>query len=290
MPYSKSRANFFHVAGFTRIPTAIHKGAAVGCYREPGEHSRPRRRRVFLEGEQGGIARSAGAINLDILAPEPQRLGKHRVSHAAGCRPDLPPDAGQREDDRLCYLIEDDPAALDIAESAQTERHQLPTQHIANLIEPVLTFIDPGARVAACIREKADQGLHDAAIAAWRAEPRTTPGGQPHYSPGAGPGKRDPGAGTRTACRKAKEEGTVHRALPPHHDRTASVVVLRPQARRGARRDGVTWQDYEADLDRKIEDLHDRVHRGAYRAQPSRRPCWPRLGRNPYENPRKSSS
>src|SRR5207344_3410667 len=35
--------------------------------------------------------------------------------------------------------------------------------------------------------------------------------------------------------------------------------------------DGLTWQDYEADLDRNIEDLHDRVHRGAYRAQPSRR-------------------
>src|ERR1700758_3856781 len=26
--------------------------------------------------------------------------------------------------------------------------------------------------------------------------------------------------------------------------------------------DGLTWQDYEADLDRKIEDLHARVHRG----------------------------
>jgi len=35
--------------------------------------------------------------------------------------------------------------------------------------------------------------------------------------------------------------------------------------------DGQTWQDYEADLDRNIEDLHDRVHKGAYRAQPSRR-------------------
>src|ERR1035438_10225659 len=35
--------------------------------------------------------------------------------------------------------------------------------------------------------------------------------------------------------------------------------------------DGLTWQDYEADLDRNIEGLHDRVHRGAYRAQPSRR-------------------
>src|SRR5580700_7937086 len=29
--------------------------------------------------------------------------------------------------------------------------------------------------------------------------------------------------------------------------------------------DGMTWQDYEADLELRIEDLHGRVHRGAYR-------------------------
>jgi group II intron reverse transcriptase/maturase len=40
--------------------------------------------------------------------------------------------------------------------------------------------------------------------------------------------------------------------------------------------DGLTWQDYEADLDRRIEDLHGRVHRGAYRAQPSRRRYIPK--------------
>ena len=40
--------------------------------------------------------------------------------------------------------------------------------------------------------------------------------------------------------------------------------------------DGMTWQDYEADLDRRIEDLSDRVHRGAYRAQPSRRRYIPK--------------
>src|SRR5215472_4276170 len=40
--------------------------------------------------------------------------------------------------------------------------------------------------------------------------------------------------------------------------------------------DGLTWQDYEADLERNIEDLHDRVHRGAYRAQPSRRVYIPK--------------
>ena len=40
--------------------------------------------------------------------------------------------------------------------------------------------------------------------------------------------------------------------------------------------DGLTWRDYEADLDRKIEDLHARVHRGAYRALPSRRHYIPK--------------
>ena len=40
--------------------------------------------------------------------------------------------------------------------------------------------------------------------------------------------------------------------------------------------DGVTWEDYEADLEPKLADLHDRVHRGAYRAQPSRRRYIPK--------------
>jgi RNA-directed DNA polymerase len=40
--------------------------------------------------------------------------------------------------------------------------------------------------------------------------------------------------------------------------------------------DGARWRDYEADLDRKIEDLWERVHRGAYRAQPSRRRYIPK--------------
>src|SRR6202521_1893443 len=47
--------------------------------------------------------------------------------------------------------------------------------------------------------------------------------------------------------------------------------------------DGLTWQDYEADLDRNIEDLHDRVQRGAYRAQPSRRLYIPRSFRGSFE-------
>ena len=40
--------------------------------------------------------------------------------------------------------------------------------------------------------------------------------------------------------------------------------------------DGMTWDTYEQDLDRRIEDLHTRVQSGAYRAQPSRRGYIPK--------------
>jgi len=40
--------------------------------------------------------------------------------------------------------------------------------------------------------------------------------------------------------------------------------------------DGLTCRDYEADLERNLEDLHARVHRGAYRALPSRRVYIPK--------------
>jgi retron-type reverse transcriptase len=40
--------------------------------------------------------------------------------------------------------------------------------------------------------------------------------------------------------------------------------------------DQLTWKDYEADFERHIEDLHNRVQRGAYRALPSRRVYIPK--------------
>jgi RNA-directed DNA polymerase len=40
--------------------------------------------------------------------------------------------------------------------------------------------------------------------------------------------------------------------------------------------DRLRWRDYEADLERKLEDLHGRVQRGAYRALPSRRVYIPK--------------
>jgi len=40
--------------------------------------------------------------------------------------------------------------------------------------------------------------------------------------------------------------------------------------------DRLTWTDYETDLEHNLEDLHDRVQRGAYRALPSRRVYIPK--------------
>jgi len=40
--------------------------------------------------------------------------------------------------------------------------------------------------------------------------------------------------------------------------------------------DGVTWQDYEVDLEGNLQALLSRVHRGAYRAKPSRRRYIPK--------------
>ena len=53
-----------------------------------------------------------------------------------------------------------------------------------------------------------------------------------------------------------------------------SFYALKRNAAPGV--DGVTWQDYESDLESNLQDLHARVHRGAYRAKPSRRKYIPK--------------
>ena len=53
-----------------------------------------------------------------------------------------------------------------------------------------------------------------------------------------------------------------------------SYYALKRDAAPGV--DGVTWQEYETDLDEKLADLHSRIHRGTYRAQPSKRAYIPK--------------
>src|SRR6516165_10432669 len=53
-----------------------------------------------------------------------------------------------------------------------------------------------------------------------------------------------------------------------------SFYALRRHAAPGI--DGLTWDQYEVDLEDRLTDLHRRVHMGTYRAQPSRRTFIPK--------------
>ena len=55
-----------------------------------------------------------------------------------------------------------------------------------------------------------------------------------------------------------------------------AFLALKRRAAPGV--DGVTWQDYEANLEGNLQDLHARVHRGTYRALPVRRRFIPKPG------------
>jgi len=54
----------------------------------------------------------------------------------------------------------------------------------------------------------------------------------------------------------------------------ASYHSLKKQAAPGV--DGMTWEEYGRDLEVRLADLHGRIHRRAYRAQPSRRVWIPK--------------
>ena len=79
----------------------------------------------------------------------------------------------------------------------------------------------------------------------------------------------------RTAARqrkKARFTSLLHH-VDPAMLRTAFYAVKRDAAP-GV--DGMTWETYEQDLDRRIEALHARIGIGAYRALPSRRSYIPK--------------
>ncbi len=81
--------------------------------------------------------------------------------------------------------------------------------------------------------------------------------------------------GVRQAAKERKQERFTallhHMSVDLLRD---SFFALKRQAAPGV--DGVTWQEYETGLEDRLVDLHSRVHRGAYRAKPSRRVYIPK--------------
>jgi len=81
--------------------------------------------------------------------------------------------------------------------------------------------------------------------------------------------------GVREAARedrKLRFTNLLHHITPELLE--ASFFELKKQAAPGI--DDETWHDYATDFERRIIDLHGRIHRGAYRAKPSKRTYIPK--------------
>ena len=72
--------------------------------------------------------------------------------------------------------------------------------------------------------------------------------------------------------KKEKFTALLHHISPEHIEE--AFFELKENAAPGV--DGLTWKAYEAELVRNLADLHSRLHRGAYRALPSRRVYIPK--------------
>jgi RNA-directed DNA polymerase len=109
----------------------------------------------------------------------------------------------------------------------------------------------------------------------------------------------------RGPTKRNAEQNALHRTQSRVNHRSGGLASVREAARKGSRLkftallhhvnedclteafyhlkktaavgvDKVTWQEYEQSLEANIRDLHGRVHRGAYRAKPSRRVWIPK--------------
>src|SRR5262250_1772168 len=99
---------------------------------------------------------------------------------------------------------------------------------------------------------------------------------QPHMHPTQSGKRMSQGLdGVRKVARERKQERFTtllhHLTIELLRD---SFYALQRKASPGV--DGVTWQEYETGLGDRLVDLHNRVHRGTYRAKPSRRVFIPK--------------
>jgi RNA-directed DNA polymerase len=96
------------------------------------------------------------------------------------------------------------------------------------------------------------------------------------HVPDTAPEKR--GRGLQGVREAAKRDKTMRFTALLHHVTVdllrSSYYELKRSAAPGV--DGVTWHEYGHDLEERLADLHGRVHRGAYRAQPSKRAWIPK--------------
>ncbi len=108
-----------------------------------------------------------------------------------------------------------------------------------------------------------------------RGSPKGSAAGETRPGLRAGRGVSSELGRVRRVARKDKEVRFT--ALLYHVDvdcLRAAYWALKPKAAAGV--DGVTWHEYGRDLEGNLRGLHARVHRGSYRAKPSRRTYIPK--------------
>jgi RNA-directed DNA polymerase len=110
-------------------------------------------------------------------------------------------------------------------------------------------------------------------------EGRTSPKGNGGRTAAARTLRRDTASNGLIAVRRAARQSKSVRFTALLHHITVdllkqSYLSLERDSAPGI--DGVTWQTYGENLEEKLKDLHDKVHRGSYRARSARRTYIPK--------------
>ena len=139
--------------------------------------------------------------------------------------------------------------------------------------------------------EKSDEGIRpmkqpnkEGSPSAEAVEGRTSPEGNGGKTAAARTLRRDTASNGLVAVRRAARQSKSVRFTALLHHITVdllkqSYLALERDSAPGI--DGVTWQAYGENLEEKLTDLHDRVHKGSYRARPARRTYIPKADGSP---------
>ena len=110
-------------------------------------------------------------------------------------------------------------------------------------------------------------------------EGRTSPNGNGGETAAVRTLRRDAASNGLVAVRQAARQSKSVRFTALLHHITVDLLkrsYLSLERNSAPGIDGVTWQAYGESLDAKLTDLHDRIHKGSYRARPARRTYIPK--------------
>jgi RNA-directed DNA polymerase len=134
--------------------------------------------------------------------------------------------------------------------------------------------------------EESDEGIvpmkrpnNEGSPSAEAVEGRTSPKGNGGETTAVRTQRRDAASNGLVAVRQAARQSKSVRFTALLHHITVdllrqSYLSLVRDSAPGI--DGVTWQTYGDNLEAKLTELHDRIHRGSYRARPARRTYIPK--------------